>query len=120
MATKRQLALHCTILCVFVIVTSSMKPHHGARTHSPGRPHRKLTEHDQPLCRRVSLCSKGWVQLCLTPSKQWTIFCVQGNRTCEHYWRRICTVRSVPYCNSAPKHCICACADSRSIMEAKK
>ncbi|KAL1447146.1 hypothetical protein MTO96_044367 [Rhipicephalus appendiculatus] len=36
-----------------------MKPHHGARTHSPGRPHRKLTGHDQPLCRRVSLCSKG-------------------------------------------------------------
>ncbi|XP_075723082.1 uncharacterized protein LOC142765639 [Rhipicephalus microplus] len=119
MMTRRGIVFRCSILCVVAALTYSMKPHHGPRPPSHGKPHAKITGHDHPLCRRVSLCPQGWVQLCRTPNNEWTIFCVQLNSTCEQYWRKICTNSSIPYCSSTPKHCICACADSRVIMKAK-
>ncbi|KAL1442201.1 hypothetical protein MTO96_030887 [Rhipicephalus appendiculatus] len=95
----------------------------GQLTHSHGYSHghsqRTHAAQKQQICKRTSICEKGWIIICLLRNSQWSLFCDQSKMTCEKYWQKRCTSSAVTFCQTAPRKCFCTCGDARAIMMAK-
>uniref|UniRef100_A0A131YGP0 8.9 kDa family member n=1 Tax=Rhipicephalus appendiculatus TaxID=34631 RepID=A0A131YGP0_RHIAP len=101
MMTMKHLTVYCTLLCVFPIVTCSIK----------SAPIRNLCP-TTPKAR----CQPRWKLTCLYHAGSLVaVSCEKHVLKCGGAWRRTCRPPLIPSCKTRPTECVCTCVPTKVV-----
>uniref|UniRef100_A0A131YH70 8.9 kDa family member n=1 Tax=Rhipicephalus appendiculatus TaxID=34631 RepID=A0A131YH70_RHIAP len=103
MATTKNFALYCLMLCVLTTINTDITLAIIPR-----------------LCPSRTTCKHTLTVTCVyNQGRLVHLRCVQRVRTCEYALRATCRPPSTLFCNSSPRQCFCNCVNTRPVQHSR-